>query len=434
MDKNLKVAYSNHPAPAIWGASSLLSFAENRVCVHISNEHTCPLRTLQIAARQLAKLNIGNVTLHGEHWTKARQWAFYQGFQSNRHQQHCTFNNTENQSKQLLTQRADVFSKVRQLVNGAPNHITPQQLTEIVILWLSELAGDHISSEIISGDSLDHAGWQGIYQVGRGSSEPPAMLHIDFNPTKDPHAPTQTVLVGKGITFDSGGYSMKRPEAMAQMKLDMAGAATLTGALALAIMQGLSSRTRLILCLAENMVSGNALRLGDIIHYKNNVSVEVLNTDAEGRLVLADGLLKASEYDPELIIDAATLTGASLTAVGTDYTALFGFNHQLCHDIIARGKCHNELFWQLPLDPWHRDQFAPTTQATTANSKSKPGGGYGAASAAAGFLSRFVADHNRWVHLDLANAYQLSPTALWATGATGNSVLTLASLLLNKNI
>jgi PepB aminopeptidase len=142
------------------------------------------------------------------------------------------------------------------------------------------------------------------------------MLELDFNPGKDPKAPVAAALVGKGITFDSGGYSMKTSQGMLTMKHDMGGAAIVTGALALAILRGLDKRVKLILCCAENLVSGHAYKLGDILTYKNGTTVEVVNTDAEGRLILADGLQLAGESGAPLIIDAATLTGAAVMALG----------------------------------------------------------------------------------------------------------------------
>ncbi|WP_413699380.1 hypothetical protein ACLKMH_18165 [Psychromonas sp. KJ10-10] len=138
-------------------------------------------------------------------------------------------------------------------------------------------------------------------------ARPPAMLQLDYNPTGDENAPVEFALVGKGITFDSGGYSLKPSAGMAIMKSDMGGAATLAGSLALAIVNGLQKRVKLYLCCAENLVSGNAFKLGDVITYKNGVTAEILNTDAEGRLVLADGLLAAQEDNPSRIIDADNL-------------------------------------------------------------------------------------------------------------------------------
>jgi PepB aminopeptidase len=242
--------------------------------------------------------------------------------------------------------------------------------------------------------------------------------------------PVSVVLVGKGITFDSGGYSMKSSEGMLDMKCDMAGAATVTASLGLAIMQGLSKRVVLILCCAENLVSGHAYKLGDILHYKNGVSVEIVNTDAEGRLVLADGLIRASELKPNIIIDAATLTGAAQVAVGQDYHALFSMDDDLASALMQSAQSEGEGLWRLPLAPWHRDR-CPSAFADTANSRAQKGGGTGGASNAAGFLSRFV-DHNGagWAHLDLAAAYFGSATAEMPAGASGIGVKTIAHYLM----
>jgi PepB aminopeptidase len=144
---------------------------------------------------------------------------------------------------------------------------------------------------------------------------------------------------------------------MDSMKSDMGGAATVTGALAFAITRGLNKRVKLYLCCADNLISGNAFKLGDIIHYRNGKKVEVMNTDAEGRLVLADGLIDASAQKPELIIDAATLTGAAKTALGNDYHALFSFDDQLAARLLASAAQENEPFWRLPLAEFHRSQL-----------------------------------------------------------------------------
>ncbi len=170
-----------------------------------------------------------------------------------------------------------------------------------------------VTARIVKDKDLLAEGWEGIYAVGRGSDRTSAMLQLDYNPTGDENAPVFACLVGKGITFDSGGYSLKPSNFMSAMKADMGGSGTITGGLGLAILRGLNKRVKLILCCAENMVSGRALKLGDIITYKNGKTVEIMNTDAEGRLVLADGLIYASEHNPELIIDCATLTGAAKT-------------------------------------------------------------------------------------------------------------------------
>ena len=215
---------------------------------------------------------------------------------------------------------------------------------------------------------------------------------------------------------------------MDSMKSDMGGAATLTGALALAIDRGLKKRVKLYLCCADNMVSGNAFRLGDIIRYRNGKSVEVMNTDAEGRLVLADGLIDASEQNPELMIDAATLTGAAKMALGNDYHALFSFDDTLAQSLLDSAASENEPFWRLPLAEFHRSHL-PSNFADL-NNIAAPSHTAGASTAAA-FLSHFVKNYQQgWLHIDCSATYRKGAVEQWSAGATGLGVRTVANLLL----
>ena len=234
-------------------------------------------------------------------------------------------------------------------------------------------------------------------------------------------------LVGKGITFDSGGYSIKQTAFMDSMKSDMGGAATVTGALAFAITRGLNKRVKLFLCCADNLISGNAFKLGDIITYRNGKKVEVMNTDAEGRLVLADGLIDASAQKPEMIIDAATLTGAAKTALGNDYHALFSFDDALAGRLLASASQENEPFWRLPLAEFHRSQLPSNfAELNNTGSAAYPAG----ASTAAGFLSHFVENYQQgWLHIDCSATYRKAPVEQWSAGATGLGVRTIANLL-----
>jgi PepB aminopeptidase len=253
------------------------------------------------------------------------------------------------------------------------------------------------------------------------------MLELDFNPLAA-DAPVSVALVGKGITFDSGGYSIKASEGMLGMKCDMGGAATVTAALGLAIKSGLNKRVKLFLCCAENLISGRAYKLGDILTYKNGVTVEVVNTDAEGRLVLADGLQAASATGAPFIIDAATLTGAAVMAVGSNYNAIFSPQADVLQLAQQKATSVAERVWPLPLDPWHKE-MCPSAYADTANSRAMKGGGAGGASNAAGFLWRFVSPEAKWLHVDLAGAFEDSASAMWGAGATTHGVLTISELI-----
>jgi PepB aminopeptidase len=167
-----------------------------------------------------------------------------------------------------------------------------------------------------------------------------------------------------------------------------------------------------------------------VLTYKNGLTVEVVNTDAEGRLVLADGLIAASETKAPLIIDAATLTGAAMMAVGTDYNALFGLDKDLLQHAQQLSELVSEPAWPLPLEKWHQAN-CPSYYADTANSRAQKGGGMGGASNAAAFLSRFVdTDSSRWIHFDLAACFRDSADSRWAAGATGLGVANIAALLL----
>ena len=429
MTELLQVRLSPESATSQWGRNPVLSFAGETALVHAGNGDE-PLRRIQQAGRRLGGMSLAGVQLIGEGWNLAAQWAFAQGFDNAKHSSELRTAVLPAAEQAELDARLKVSRFVRDLVNETPENLPPVELCERVISFLEALAPGAIRASIVRGDALRDAGWVGIYEVGRGSTRPPAMLQLEFCPAGQEQAPVAAALVGKGITFDSGGYSMKASEAMLTMKTDMGGAATVAGALALAILRGLNKRVALILCCAENLVSGHAYKLGDVLKYKNGVSVEIVNTDAEGRLVLADGLLYAGELGAPLIINAATLTGAAVTALGTDYNAVFALDEPLRQRYLGYAAQENELHWPLPLAKWHQNN-CPSPYADTANSKPVKGGGPGGASNAAGFLSRFVPRGGQgWLHLDLAAAAQNNDTGLWAAGGTAVGVLTLARALL----
>lgn len=411
-----------------WKASAAAVFTEQGATIGLAANEADSLRKIQKAGRQLDNAGVKQVALQGEGWTLERQWAFSKGFTDTR---------TRNQIQwasdaKALDQLRDTAAWVRELVNLGPADIYPESLAERVISKLTSLAPQHISSTIIKGDELLQHGWVGIHAVGRASKRPPLMLVVDYNPTGNANAPVTAALVGKGITFDSGGYSIKANEGMYYMKCDMGGAATVAGALAYAIHQGLTKRVQLILCCAENLIDGHAFKLGDVLTYKNGTTVEIVNTDAEGRLVLADGLLYAGEIGAELVIDAATLTGAAQTAVGTEYNALFSVNDELATSALQLASQQHEPLWRLPLQHWHRDN-CPSAFADTANSRPVKGGGAGGASNAAGFLLRFAPNHGaQWLHFDIAGAYHANANSLWPTGATALGFRTIAAHLLSR--
>ncbi|MEV3814523.1 aminopeptidase PepB [Aeromonas allosaccharophila] len=425
----MKVALSTQAAAAHWGEGAQLSFNGDEALIHLgaAGQEKDVLRTVQRAARRLESSGIKRVTLAGEGWDLERRYAFAQGFYAAKGARELDFGQQSDADARELDALLKAARWVRDITNGCPEEIYPMSLAESALLLIRGLAGDQVTARITAGEALRESGHIGIWSVGRGSEREPVLLELDYNPTCDRHAPVVAALVGKGITFDSGGYSMKSSDNMLPMKSDMGGAAMVTGALALAISRGLNQRVKLILCCAENLVSGHAFKLGDILTYKNGVSVEIQNTDAEGRLVLADGLMAACDSGAAYILDAATLTGAAKMALGRDYNAVFALDETEQQRALAAAKVENEQAWALPLEPWHASQL--TSAFADLGNVASAEGTAGATTAAA-FLSRFVRDEGKgWVHLDLAASYQKSGNDLWATGAKGHGLRTIARWL-----
>jgi PepB aminopeptidase len=426
MSQTTKIYLKDASTSTDWQSNNLVQFIGSDIHICLKENADYSVRKIQQAARKIEKLGVKKAELVGENWTETSQWAFALGFTCVGKLSEVVFSG-DDETVSTLNDKLSTYAWARDLTNQTPSELYPEKLAELTTEFITAQAPDAVTSTLISDEALLKQGWVGIYNVGKGSINKPCLLEIDFNPTGDENAAITAALVGKGITFDSGGYSLKSSAGMFDMKCDMGGAAVVAGALALAIKQGLNKRVKLFLCCAENMVSSDAYKLGDILTYKNGVTMEVANTDAEGRIVLADGLLIASESQAPLIIDAATLTGAAMMATGGDYTALFSLDEKLAGQAKQAAQKVNEPLWQLPLEPWHSEK-CPSSFADTANSRTKPGGGAGGASNAAGFLSRFVS-HENWLHFDLSGAYNGSATELWGAGATGLGIATIAELI-----
>ena len=434
MTQSVKILLVNSPENVLssnWQSNNLVQFVGDdiHICLNSSaGTDEVSLRKIQQAARKIERAGVHQAQLSGNEWAENQQWAFALGFTCVGKLTHVEFTGQPELVNRLTT-KLKVYAWSRDLTNQTPSQLVPEKLGQLASDYITAQAPDSVSVEVIKGEALNDAGWVGIYNVGKGSCNPACLVIIDYNPSQDVNAPVAASLVGKGITFDSGGYSIKSSEGMFNMKCDMGGAAVVSGALALAIQQGLDKRVKLFLCCAENMVSSKAFKLGDILTYKNGVTVEIANTDAEGRLVLADGLMAAAETGSPMIIDAATLTGASVMATGADYTALFGLDANVVELAKRAASEACEPVWQLPLATWHQDKCT-SEFADTANSRTQKGGGAGGASNAAGFLARFVPNEGAgWLHMDLAAAYHGSSTSLYGAGATGQGIATIAKLL-----
>jgi len=428
MSQYFFVSLSLEAASPMWGENALLSFSEGGAVIHL--DESKPLFTqVQSAARKLDTMSLPEITLQGEHWDCDLRWAFSQGLFNAKKGAPLNFGDIDAAQLNTLTTRKSIVEWVRNTINLSPEDLSPEVLchsaAELIEAHVENKA--HLSYQVISGDQLVEQGFQGIYQVGRGSVRPGAMLQLDYNPSGDDNAPVEYALVGKGITFDSGGYSLKPSAGMSIMKSDMGGAATLAGALALAASNGVKKRIKLYLCCAENLVSGHAFKLGDIITYKNGVTAEILNTDAEGRLVMADGLIAAQQDNPAKIIDAATLTGAAKMAVGRDYNCVLTMDDQFAQIASDSAKGQNEKLWRLPFEPFHLQQIS-SSFADIANIQS--GEGMAGASTAAAFLAHFVkTPEQNWLHFDLSGCYQLGANNLWAAGGKGHGVLMLSDII-----
>ena len=429
MSNTLSVFLSQEVAPSQWGENATLSYLESGVTIHISD--SLELDVIQKAARKLDAQGITSVVLQGGEWDLEASWAFYQGYRNPKKTTTVELPTLSEADNNELNARIKASNWTRDIINKSAEEVAPRQLATMAAEFIKSTAPEHVTYRIVKDKDLLTEGWTGIFAVGRGSERTSAMLQLDYNPTGDPEAPVFACLVGKGITFDSGGYSLKPSNFMTAMKADMGGAATITGGLGLAILRGLNKRVKLILCCAENMVSGRALKLGDVITYKNGKTVEIMNTDAEGRLVLADGLIFVSEQNPEMIIDCATLTGAAKNALGNDYHAVLSFDDELTHQALTHANQEKEGLWPLPVADFHRSML-PSNFADLSNISSgdySPG-----ASTAAAFLSYFVEDYKKgWLHFDCAGTYRKSGSDKWAAGATGMGTRTLARLLVEQS-
>lgn len=307
----------------------------------------------------------------------------------------------------------------RDLVNIPPSDKSPK---EIVSRLRREFKGGRGSTpvkiKVLDEKKLSAEKCRGILAVGRGSVNPPRVVVLEYAP---PKAKKHIGLVGKGITFDSGGLSLKTSEGMKTMKCDMAGAAAVAGALKVISALGLKVRITAYLGFAENMPSGNAFKPGDVITMRSGKTVEVLNTDAEGRLVLADLLDMACGNRQDYVIDVATLTGACVVALGDETAGLFSNDDDLATDIIEASRTAGESFWRLPLG---RD-YSKKMEGSISDLKNI-GGRMGGASTAAAFLQEFVGS-SKWAHIDIAGPSfrESSSSASRPGGATGIGVSSL---------
>ncbi|WP_157156238.1 leucyl aminopeptidase [Diaminobutyricimonas sp. LJ205] len=319
---------------------------------------------------------------------------------------------------------ATAISQVRDLVNAPPSHLYPATFADTA---LELAAGLPVEVTVLTEPELADGGYGGILGVGQGSTRGPRMVKVTYQPEG---AAKHLALVGKGITFDSGGLSLKPAASMVGMKEDMTGAATALAVVLAAARIGLNVRLTAWLCLAENLPSGSAIRPNDVLTMRGGTTVEVLNTDAEGRLVLADGLVAASEEQPDAIIDVATLTGAALVALGDRVVGAMG-DADLVRELVDVADAQGEEFWHMPL-PGHLREILNSDVADIVNSK--PGNRNAGMLVGGVFLKEFIGTRPDgtpipWAHLDIAGpASTSSPRGFLGKGPSGVTVLTLVAL------
>jgi leucyl aminopeptidase len=306
----------------------------------------------------------------------------------------------------------------RDLVNTPPAEKPPRVLAERA-KGLADEAGLEI--EVWDEERLKAERFGGLLAVAAGSDEPPAFVRIKYRNAGDGPA---LALVGKGVTFDSGGLSLKPSSSMEDMKSDMTGSAVVLATILAASRLKLKVNVDAYFALTENMTGGRAMKLGDVLTMRNGKTVEVMNTDAEGRLILADALSYVAEQKPSGVIDLATLTGACMVALGTKFAGLFSNDDSLAGEVLAASKLTGERAWQLPLD----DDFKELFKSPVADLKNV-GGKWGGAITAAKFLEQFVGEVP-WVHLDIAGpSWADSDSSTRDGGGTGCFVRTLVTLL-----
>ena len=319
--------------------------------------------------------------------------------------------------------RAEILCRsvalARDLVNTPPGDLSPADFARRAV---EEAALLGLDCDVWDETALREAGFGGILGVGQGSTRPPRLVRITWSP---PSPAASVALVGKGITFDSGGLSLKPPQSMEWMKTDMAGAAAVLGAVLAAARLALPVAVTGWLPLAENMPSGSATRPSDVLRMYGGKRVEVLNTDAEGRLVLGDALARAAEDSPDVLIDVATLTGAQIVALGNRTAGVMGNDEALRERVVAAARDSGESVWPMPLPP----ELRKGLDSAVADIANVPGGGSrdGGMLTAAHFLAEFVPPGPAWAHLDIAgpawnggDAYGYTPK-----GGTGFAVRTL---------
>lgn len=320
----------------------------------------------------------------------------------------------------LVNAKVKAIYRVRDLINTPTEDMGPAELANAVVQLSKSF---HASVKQIIGDDLLKANYPAIHAVGRASPREPRLVDLTWG---DKHHPKVT-LVGKGVCFDSGGLNLKSGSGMTLMKKDMGGAANAIGLAEMIMLLKLPVRLRLLIPAAENLVAGNAYKPGDVITMRNGLSVEVSNTDAEGRLILADALNEADSENPDLLIDFSTLTGAARVAVGTEISAFFTSKEDLATALLTNSEEAQDPLWRLPL----YKPYQKLLESKIANINNSATSSFAGAITAALFLANFVKEETPWVHIDF-NAYNVASRPGRPEGGEAMAIFSLLSYLFKK--
>ena len=317
---------------------------------------------------------------------------------------------------------AQAVTLARDLVNEPGGELLPTDLAERIKAVAAETG---LRSKVETPTGMRRRGLGGVLGVAQGATNEPRFVELTYEPAGKPRG--HIALVGKGVTFDTGGYSLKTSDGMKGMNGDMGGAAAVVGAMTLLASRRAEVKVTGYLPLVENMIGPDAIRVGDVLTMRGGTTVEVLNTDAEGRLILADALRLASEAGPDAIVDLATLTGACMSALGPRVAGLFGSSGALVERVRSVADSAGESVWPLPMPEHLRSGL----DSDVADIRNITGGRHGGALTAALFLRHFVADEIDWAHLDIAGPSWITDAAHGEIpkGATGFGVRLLADLL-----
>ena len=320
----------------------------------------------------------------------------------------------------LATGIAEGVTLARELGNLPPNICNPAYLADTAQKIAA--SNDSVSLEVLETEQMRELGMGSLLAVGQGSANPPRLIVLRYNGAGEGVKPQ--VLVGKGITFDTGGISIKPGPGMDEMKFDMCGAASVLGTFLSAVRLGLKINLVTIAAAVENMPDGASYRPGDVLTSMSGKTIEVLNTDAEGRLILCDALTYAQRFEPDTLIDVATLTGACVIALGKHAHGLMSRDDALAAELLAAGEASHDRAWRMPV--W--DDYQPMLDSSAADMANIGGKSAGAVTAAC-FLARFTEDTQRWAHLDIAGT-------AWDEGrkgmATGRPVGLLVEWLIGR--